>query len=47
MHISTSYDLTEAKNTNKSNLESFFEHTAYLFHDVRSMNITESISNET
>ena len=44
MHIATGYDLTEAQNTNKSNLESFFYHTAYLFHDVRSMNITEAIN---
>lgn len=44
MHIATGYDLTEAQNTNKSNLESFFHHAAYLFHDVRSMNITEAIN---
>ncbi|TXE16721.1 universal stress protein [Psychroserpens burtonensis] len=44
MHISTGYDLTQRQKDNKSNLESIFEHTAFLFHDVRSMNITEAIS---
>jgi len=44
MHISTGYELTHDQKNNKSNLESIFKHTAYLFHDVRSMNINEAIN---
>lgn len=44
MHISTGYDLTKSQEDNKSNLEAIFNHIAYLFHDVRSMNITEAIN---
>ncbi|MEM5565493.1 universal stress protein [Psychroserpens sp. AS72] len=44
MHISTGHDLTENQEQNKANLKSIFEHTAYLFHEVKSMNIAEAIN---
>jgi nucleotide-binding universal stress UspA family protein len=43
MHVSTGYDLTEIQEKNKSDLETYFKKTAYLFHDVRNMDITEAI----
>lgn len=44
MHISTGNELTEAQKNNKSDLESIFKHNAFLFHVVKSMNITEAIN---
>ena len=43
MHVSTGYDLTEIQENNKSDLETYFKKTAYLFHDVQNMDITEAI----
>lgn len=44
MHISTGYDLTEKQKKNKSDLEVILNNIAFLFHDVRSMNITDAIN---
>lgn len=42
MHISTGYDLTEVQNNNELNLESIFKNDAFLFHNVKSMNILDA-----
>jgi nucleotide-binding universal stress UspA family protein len=44
LHVSTGYDLTVAQETNRLQLESMFESTAFLFHDVRSMEIADAIN---
>ncbi len=44
MHVSTGYDLTEAQESHKMILENMFKSTAYLFHDVESMEIVEAIN---
>ncbi|WCO02854.1 universal stress protein [Psychroserpens ponticola] len=44
IHVSTGYSLTDFQENNKSNLESIFKNTAYLFHNIKSMNITDAIN---
>lgn len=44
MHISSGYDLTDAQKINKSDLETMFDNTAYLFHDVKIMTVLEAIN---
>jgi len=44
MHVSTGNKLTESQENNKLNLESIFKNTAYLFHNIKSMNILEAIN---
>ncbi|WP_298895277.1 universal stress protein [uncultured Psychroserpens sp.] len=44
MHISTGYDITDLQEKNKSSLELIFKDAAFLFHDIKSMNILEGIN---
>lgn len=44
MHVSTGNKLTDYQENNKLNLESIFKNTAYLFHNIKSMNILEAIN---
>ncbi|EDP70421.1 universal stress protein [Flavobacteriales bacterium ALC-1] len=44
MHVSTGYDLTERQEINKRTIQSIFKHSAFLFHDVKSMDITDAIN---
>jgi nucleotide-binding universal stress UspA family protein len=44
MHVSTGYALTEKQDRNVKALESIFKNSAYLFHNVRTMNITDAIN---
>lgn len=44
MHVLTGYDLTEAQENHKKVLENMFKSTAYLFHDVESMEVVEAIT---
>lgn len=44
MHVSSGYELTKVQLNNKSELESLFKKAAFLFHDVRSMEIIEAIN---
>jgi len=44
MHISEGYDLTEDQKKNKTDLELMFKNTAYLFHNIKSRNISEAIN---
>jgi len=44
MHVSTGYDLTEKQERNKSKLESMFKHSAFLFHDIKTMDISHAIN---
>ncbi|WP_431136868.1 universal stress protein [Psychroserpens mesophilus] len=43
LHVSTGYELTDVQKQNKSELEDVFNKTAFIYHEVRSMNITEAI----
>lgn len=44
MHVSSGYNLTDAQENNKLQLEAIFKSTAFLFHDVRSMEIADAIN---
>ena len=44
MHVSTGYNLTDMQELNKDALESIFKSTAFLFHDIKNMDITEAIN---
>lgn len=44
MHVSTGYDLTETQETNKYNLKKLFKNSAFLYHDVKTMEILEAIN---
>jgi len=44
MHVSTGYELTEKQERNKNKLESMFEHSAFLFHDIKTMDVTHAIN---
>jgi hypothetical protein len=44
MHVSTGYDLTDKQNSNKLELESMFKNVAFLYHDIKSKDITEGIN---
>lgn len=44
MHVSTGYDLTEKQERNKNKLESMFKHSAFLFHEIKTMDITHAIN---
>lgn len=44
MHVSTGYELTKKQELNKDKLESIFKDSAFLFHDVKTMEITEAIN---
>ena len=43
LHVSTGYELTEVQHKNKLELEHLFTKTAFIYHEVRSMNIIEAI----
>lgn len=45
MHVSTGYDLTEAQEDHKLQLEDMFKSSAFLFHDFESMEIADAINN--
>lgn len=45
IHIFTGSSLTEKQETNKLKLESIFKHSAFLFHDIKNVAITEGINN--
>jgi len=44
MHVSTGSDLTEKQERNVKTLKSIFKNSAYLFHNVKIMNITKAIN---
>ncbi len=44
MHVSTGYDLTEEQNNNKLELESLFKNISFLYHELKSMDVTEAIN---
>jgi nucleotide-binding universal stress UspA family protein len=44
MHVSTGYELSEKQERNKDKLESMFEHSAFLFHNIKTMDITHAIN---
>lgn len=44
MHVSTGYEFTEAKTNNKLELESIFKNISFLFHEIKSMDVTEAIN---
>jgi nucleotide-binding universal stress UspA family protein len=44
MYVSTGYDLTEQQNKNKLELETMFKHISFLFHELKTMNVTEAIN---
>src|SRR5690606_5096097 len=44
MHVSTGYGLTEIQEQHKKELENIFKNTAYLFHDVESMEVVDAIN---
>lgn len=44
MHVSTGYELTKKQQSNKDQLESFFKGLAYLFHEIKTMEITHAIN---
>ncbi|WP_435412721.1 universal stress protein [Psychroserpens mesophilus] len=44
MYVRTGNELTDLQKQNKLELESVFENTAYLFHDVKTMNLVEAIN---
>jgi nucleotide-binding universal stress UspA family protein len=44
MHVSEGYDLTETQLKNKKELELLFKHTAFLFHDIKTMAILDAIN---
>ncbi|REE07737.1 nucleotide-binding universal stress UspA family protein [Winogradskyella pacifica] len=44
MHVSTGYELTEKQERNKAQLESMFENSAFLFHNIKAMDITNAIN---
>lgn len=44
MHVSTGYELTEKQERNMAKLESIFEHSAFLFHNIKTMEITHAIN---
>jgi len=44
MHVSTGYELTEEQQNNKQQLETMFNCAAFLYHDVRDMEIVDAIN---
>ena len=44
MHVSSGYELNEKQQRNKDELESMFKGSAYLFHDIHTMEITHAIN---
>jgi nucleotide-binding universal stress UspA family protein len=44
MHVSTGYELTAEQNTNKSDLKQLFKGVSFLFHEIKSMNVTDGIN---
>ena len=44
VHVSTGQELTEIQKNNIQKLESMFKNTAFLFHQIKSMNIIEAIN---
>lgn len=44
MHVLSGYDLTDKQERSKNKLESIFKNSAYLFHNVKTMNIVEAIN---
>jgi len=43
MHVSDTHTLNERQKSNLQELEDIFKGNAFLFHEVKSMNITEAI----
>lgn len=44
MHVATGYDLTEQQISNKLELEAFFKDTSFLYHELKSKNVSEAIN---
>jgi nucleotide-binding universal stress UspA family protein len=44
MHVSVGYDLSELQKRNMMKLEAMFKNSAYLFHEVKNMNIVDAIN---
>lgn len=44
MHVSTGYELTESQISNKLELESMFKNISFLFHELKSMDVTDAIN---
>ncbi|MEP3836747.1 MAG: universal stress protein [Algibacter sp.] len=44
MHVSTGYELNETQEKNKDKLESMFKHSAFLFHEIKTKDITHAIN---
>jgi nucleotide-binding universal stress UspA family protein len=44
MHVSTGYELSERQEMNKDKLASMFKNSAFLFHDIKTMDITHAIN---
>ena len=44
MHVSSGEDLTTVQEENKLQLETLFKDTAYIYHDIQSMDITDAIN---
>lgn len=44
MHVSNGYDLSEVQEKNRLDLESIFNNSAYLFHDIEMMDINDAIN---
>ena len=44
MHVSSGNELTEKQKRNQDNLESIFKNSAFLFHNVKPMNIAHAIN---
>ncbi len=44
MHVSTGYDLTDLQKHNKLELESLFKSIAFLFHNIKSKDVSEAIN---
>lgn len=44
LHVFYGETLTEKQETNRKKLEIYFEHTSYLFHEVKNQNIPDAIS---
>ena len=44
MHVSTGFELTDEQKGNKKKLESMFEKVSFLFHEIKTMNVSEAIN---
>lgn len=44
MHVSSGYELSNSQKQNQQLLEDIFKHSAYLFHNIKTMSVTEAIN---